>query len=113
MTTKVITWNCTYKLKIKNKDVDFATICEQAKNIIYSLINVEQFDTDMYIVAKEVTITTEQVEYPRVEFLVVLFCTFMKAPKAPNRLFKQYMENNLISISNELFDGKLVRRSIY
>ena len=112
MITKVITWNCTYKVKITNKEVSFDDTCEQLKATIKNKLNDTSFDEYMHIITKETTIATERVEQPEVEFIVMLFTT-LEDDVLPNRTFRKYMEENLLKISTDDFTARVIKRRIY
>lgn len=112
MITKVITWNCTYKLKVKSKQLSFDEACEQLKATIKSKLNNETFDTHMHIITKETTMATERVEQPEVEFIVMLFTT-LEDDVLPNRTFRKYMEDHLLKIDTDDFTARVIKRRIY
>ena len=112
MLTKVITWNCTYKLKVKNKQLSFYEACEQLKTTIKSKLNNDTFDTHMHIITKELSATIERSEQPEVEFIVMFFTT-LEDDVLPNRTFKKYMEEHLLKIDTDDFTARVINRRIY
>ena len=112
MITKVITCNCTYKLKIKNKQLELNDACEQLKATIKNKLNAELFDEYMHIITKETTITTERVEQQEVEFIVMLFTT-LEDDVLPNRTFRKYMEEHLLKIDTNDLTARVIKRRIY
>lgn len=113
MITRTITLTCTYKVKRKDKQLDFNDICTRLKSNLANKINTEEFDSALYAITKEFSINIERIEEPEVEFIITIFITTYNAPLLPRKLFKQYMENNLLKIEQDDFTARIIKRRIY
>lgn len=113
MITRSITLDCTYKIKVINKNNNFDDICTELKSILTTKIDSEEFDTALCAITKERSINIEKVEDSKIEFIITMFITTMHAPQGPRKLLKTYMENNLINISSDNFTAKIIKRRIY
>ena len=60
MTTKNLTLNCTYKIKLNN-NIEFNEACKQLKTKIENMFNSDKFDKYMCIITKEVTVMIENI----------------------------------------------------
>ena len=113
MITKEITLDCTYKIKIINKDNNLNDICTKLKSILTTKINSEEFNKQLCAITKESTINIEKIEDSKIEFIITMFITTLHAPDSPRKLLKTYMENNLITIEDESFRAKIIKRRFY
>lgn len=109
----MLTFNSTYKIKSKNKQLDFNTMCNELKSMITNMLNTDKFNDTMSAISNEFTTTIESIEQPQVELITTLFVTLVDNNEPANKLFRKYMEDNLLRIEHEQFSARLVKRRIY